>query len=151
MGKVSSPRVLWGRHSSGGCGGAAGMAWHGRAATRSRERGETVWVRVGLSCAGPQTSRSLTGFSLFILERKRIVDGFRALVELTLWNIFWSSSQDFFWKNVVENRERKSRFEGDLFTPCLVHPQYPKSCYSTYHIECLRPMHGAFNVDEKKN
>ena len=37
------------------------------------------------------------------------------------------------------------------YTPCLVHPQYPKSCYSTCHIECLRLMHGALNVDEKKN
>ena len=36
-------------------------------------------------------------------------------------------------------------------TPCLVGPQSPKSCYSTCHIECLRPVHGALNVDEKKN
>ena len=25
-----------------------------------------------------------------------------------------------------------------------------KKCYSTYHIECLRPVHGALNVDKKK-
>ena len=36
-------------------------------------------------------------------------------------------------------------------TPCLVPPQFPKSCYSTCHIECLWPVHGALNVDEKKN
>ena len=34
--------------------------------------------------------------------------------------------------------------------PCLVSPQIPKKCYSTYHIECLWPVHGALNVDEKK-
>ena len=34
--------------------------------------------------------------------------------------------------------------------PCLVPPQLPKSCYSICHIECLRPVHGALNVDEKK-
>ena len=28
-------------------------------------------------------------------------------------------------------------------TPCLVGAQLPKSCYSTCHIECLRPVHGA--------
>ena len=32
----------------------------------------------------------------------------------------------------------------------LVGFQNPKSCYSTCHIECLRLMHGALNVDEKK-
>ena len=32
-----------------------------------------------------------------------------------------------------------------------VFPQLPKSCYSTCHIECLRSVHGAVNVDEKKN
>ena len=37
------------------------------------------------------------------------------------------------------------------FSPRLVSPQLPKSCYSTCHIECLRPVHGALNVDEKKN
>ena len=36
-----------------------------------------------------------------------------------------------------------------LVRPCLVPPQIPKKCYSTYHIECLRPVHGALNVDEK--
>ena len=36
-------------------------------------------------------------------------------------------------------------------TACLVPPQFPKSCYNTCHIECLRPVHGALNVDEKKN
>ena len=36
-------------------------------------------------------------------------------------------------------------------SPCLVGSQNPKSCYSTYHIECLWPMYGALNVDEKKN
>ena len=36
-------------------------------------------------------------------------------------------------------------------SPCLVATQFPKSCYSTCHIECLRSMHGALNVDEKKN
>ena len=36
-------------------------------------------------------------------------------------------------------------------SPCLVPPQNPKSCYSTCHIEYLRPVHGALNVDEKKN
>ena len=25
-----------------------------------------------------------------------------------------------------------------------------KKCYSTCHVECLRPVHGALNVDEKK-
>jgi len=29
--------------------------------------------------------------------------------------------------------------------------QNPKSCYSICHIECLWPVHGALNVDEKKN
>ena len=38
-----------------------------------------------------------------------------------------------------------------LLTPCLVPPQLLKSCYSICHIECLRPVHGALNVDEKKN
>ena len=38
-----------------------------------------------------------------------------------------------------------------LLTPCLVGAQLPKSCYSICHIECLRPVHGALNVDEKKN
>ena len=33
---------------------------------------------------------------------------------------------------------------------CSVPPQNPKKCYSTCHIECLRPVHGALNVDEKK-
>ena len=28
--------------------------------------------------------------------------------------------------------------------------QIPKKCYSTYHIEYLRPVHGALNVDKKK-
>ena len=37
-----------------------------------------------------------------------------------------------------------------LFGPCLVGVQNPKKCYSTCHIECLRLMHGALNVDEKK-
>ena len=37
------------------------------------------------------------------------------------------------------------------FTPCLVKVQNLKSCYSTCDIECLRPMYGALNVDEKKN
>ena len=36
-------------------------------------------------------------------------------------------------------------------SPCLVPPQLPKSCYSTCHIECLWPVHGALNVDEKRN
>ena len=35
-------------------------------------------------------------------------------------------------------------------SPCLVGLQNPKKCYSTCHIECLRFMHGALNVDEKK-
>ena len=38
-----------------------------------------------------------------------------------------------------------------VFSPCLVATQIPKSSYSTCHIECLRSMHGALNVDEKKN
>ena len=38
-----------------------------------------------------------------------------------------------------------------LLSACLIPPQFPKSCYSTCHIECLRPMHGALNVDEKIN
>ena len=33
---------------------------------------------------------------------------------------------------------------------CLVSPKIPKKCYSAYHIECLRPVHGVLNVDEKK-
>ena len=36
-------------------------------------------------------------------------------------------------------------------SPCLVATQFLNSCYSTCHIECLRPMYGALNVDEKKN
>ena len=39
---------------------------------------------------------------------------------------------------------------GVSFSPCLVGPQISKSCYSTCHIECLRPVHGALNVNEKK-
>ena len=35
--------------------------------------------------------------------------------------------------------------------PCLVGPQIPKKCYSICHIECLRSVHEALNVDEKKN
>ena len=35
-------------------------------------------------------------------------------------------------------------------TPCLVGAQLPKGCYSTCHIECLRSMHRALNIDEKK-
>ena len=35
-------------------------------------------------------------------------------------------------------------------TPCLVPPQFPKSCYNTCHIECLRAVHGALNIDEKE-
>ena len=38
----------------------------------------------------------------------------------------------------------------DEVSPCLVPSQLPKSCYSTCHIECLQPVHGALNVDEKK-
>ena len=34
--------------------------------------------------------------------------------------------------------------------PCLVSTQNPKKCYSNHHTECLRPVHGALNVDEKK-
>ena len=33
--------------------------------------------------------------------------------------------------------------------PGLVTPQILKKCYSTYHIECLRPVHRALNVDKK--
>ena len=40
---------------------------------------------------------------------------------------------------------------SDSISPCLVGLQNSKSCYSTYHIECLRLVHGALNVDEKKN
>ena len=36
------------------------------------------------------------------------------------------------------------------YSPCLVPPQYPKKCYSTCHVEYLRPVHGVLNVDEKK-
>jgi len=39
---------------------------------------------------------------------------------------------------------------GLLLSACLVLPQNPKKCYSTYPIECLRPVHGVLNVDEKK-
>ena len=57
---------LWGRRSSGWCGGAAGtvvaLAWQGRNPQQRRRR---LWVRALLGWAGPQTSRSLTGFSLF--------------------------------------------------------------------------------------
>jgi len=38
-----------------------------------------------------------------------------------------------------------------LHLVCLVEPQSLKSCYSTYHIEYLCPIHGALNVDENKN
>ena len=38
-----------------------------------------------------------------------------------------------------------------ILSPCLVPPQLSKSCYSTCHIECLRPVHGALNIDKKKN
>jgi len=38
-----------------------------------------------------------------------------------------------------------------ILSPCLVPPQLSKSCYSTCHIKCLRTVHGALNVDEKKN
>ena len=37
-----------------------------------------------------------------------------------------------------------------IVSACSVPPQIPKKCYSIYHIECLRPVHGALNVDEKK-
>ena len=37
------------------------------------------------------------------------------------------------------------------YSPCLVPPQILKKCYSICHIECLRPVHGVLNVDEKKN
>ena len=43
-----------------------------------------------------------------------------------------------------------SGLQSLALTPCLVGPQSPKNCYSTCHIECLRPVHGALNVDEKK-
>jgi len=41
--------------------------------------------------------------------------------------------------------------DQNLFSPCLVGSQNPKSCYSICHIECLQSVHGALNVDEKKN
>ena len=36
-----------------------------------------------------------------------------------------------------------------VISACSVPPQNFKKCYSTYHIECLRLVHGALNVDEK--
>ena len=49
--------------------------------------------------------------------------------------------------------DEKAKKVGQVtyFSPCLVLPQFSKNCYSTYHIECLRPVHRALNVDEKKN
>ena len=44
----------------------------------------------------------------------------------------------------------KAEIDHHMFTPCLVEVQNSKSCYSTCHIECLRPMYGTLNVDEKK-
>ena len=41
-------------------------------------------------------------------------------------------------------------FEPTIVSACSVPTQNPKKCYSTCHIECLRPVHGALNVDEKK-
>ena len=41
-------------------------------------------------------------------------------------------------------------FVSMIVSPYLVGPQNPKNYYSIYHIECLRPVHGALNVDEKK-
>jgi len=38
-----------------------------------------------------------------------------------------------------------------IYYRLLVPLQLLKSCYSTCHIECLRLVHGALNVDEKKN
>lgn len=97
------------------CGGAAGivaLAWQGRNRRPAAEK-ETVWVRALLG--RPRTSRSLTGLYLFFFWTKKIVDGFRALVELTLWNIFLSSSQDFFWRNVLCRKQKKKlSFKGDL-------------------------------------
>ena len=52
---------------------------------------------------------------------------------------------------------RRRRFRRQLnaalainLSPCLVPPQLPKICYGTCYIECLRPVHGALNIDEKK-
>jgi hypothetical protein len=102
---------LWGRRSSGWCGGAAGtvvaLAWQGRNPQQRRRR---LWVRALLGWAGPQTSRSLTGFSLFFpfFFVERIVDGFRVLVELTLWNNFLVFVfVPGFWKN-VENTHKNT-------------------------------------------
>ena len=46
---------------------------------------------------------------------------------------------------------RKQWFKIHEISPGLVGVQNPKKCYSICHIECLRLMHGALNVDEKKN
>ena len=43
-----------------------------------------------------------------------------------------------------------ARVEQMNLSPCLVPTQNPKKYYSSYHIECLRPVHGVLNVDEKK-
>ena len=37
-----------------------------------------------------------------------------------------------------------------IFSPWLVPTQNPKKCYSSYHIEYLRLVYRALNVDEKK-
>lgn len=91
------------------CAGAAGMAaaWQGRksaTATRSREK-ETVWVWALLDWA--EDLPFVDGVLSVIFFGKKIVDGFRALVELNsrcAISLFWSSSQDFVLEKNVKNR-----------------------------------------------
>ena len=45
---------------------------------------------------------------------------------------------------------RALNYSSHFLSPCLVWTQIPKKCYSSYHIEYLRYVHGALNVDEKK-
>ena len=42
-------------------------------------------------------------------------------------------------------------YEPHYIQRVFSYTQNPKKCYSTYHIEYLRPVHRALNVDEKKN
>ena len=52
------------------------------------------------------------------------------------------------------NEKALEAVRGNLLvwlTACLVSPQLLKSCYSICHIEYLRPVHGALNVDKKIN
>ena len=71
-----------------------------------------------------------------------------SLMDMPLCNFFFVLGLACATKERVMTTEYSNNCE---VSPCLVGPQNPKSCYSICHIECLRPMHGALNVDEKKN